>query len=332
MSLFNALLSKKYEDLSTEVLIYLLSKNYSKSEFRNRFLKLLGIESSNNEFEFKSQVHTGESGIPDIIGFNGDTLIIIENKLISYLSGDDQLIKYLNIFDPESANYIMSSFQEYKSDQIKQKIFAILAPKSILPNLLEKTNKYLNDKFDRNISIENYCTVKNVNLISNMTWQVILDSLNEDLIIEKELKQFVTEYLDFELSQENYEEIKKIGLVKGDLYVKEFKTSLNIFSQELLENSINTHSIPYAKEDVYFPIELKEDSLAYFGYFNRAHRKCKESVFFLEIKEKIDCKLFEEANLKYFSLNGSNPEFFICFDFINRNKWVDDIKRIKEII
>lgn len=324
MSLFSKLLGKKYEDLSTEVLVHLLSEEYSLRypDFRQSLLTELTGSYSGEVIDFCSQINFREFGRPDVIGFGPETIIVIENKLISYLSGDDQLVKYLKVFKPD---YLRDRFQSYDHKKIKNRILAVIAPDSIMRQIIRVSDKEVSQEYS---SFFEKCCKEDIQF-KKVNWQSIMNLLNQDNTIEKELRDFINEFIDATLTDDDIPKIYNEGISKDTELWNKSKCFLYSFAQQLDEETqFKTSSVYGKSEDLYFDVD--KDNQLYFGFFKRAHERCGNCLFYLEIKNGMSGKDFSSWGAKH--VDVSSNDVFICFDFDQREKWVQDVKKISEIV
>ena len=96
------------EDLTSEVLIYILThKEYSAYQ-RLFFNYILGqsenLDTDELEFEISTQVKFPKFGIPDILIKNNNDVYIIENKFYAPYSGENQISRYVKILNKSFTN------------------------------------------------------------------------------------------------------------------------------------------------------------------------------------------------------------------------------------
>ena len=104
MSLFNNIDGKCGEDITTEIIAWMLRSNNYFTPFQKLFYSRI-LNRIQNSTQLHAEIVTQPStviGRPDMIINTLDSVIIIEIKLGAYLSGDDQLLRYCEVFYNES--------------------------------------------------------------------------------------------------------------------------------------------------------------------------------------------------------------------------------------
>lgn len=324
MGIFRNVSGLKGENIATEILSYLLSSKNNFIAFQKCFhQRIFGSSLSSSELEIEIVTQSGfPSGRPDMMACTNDSLILFENKLGSFLSGKDQLVKYTDLFNDEKS--IDNIFKQIQFDKIKNKYLVLIAPRHIIKNAIKQSNEYLNDKFDK------YCSDKNI-IFKTISWEDILsdiDNIDNKDTLQYELYLFVNDYLNKELNAEEVMILKNmdvpsaleklfkiISTIKNDLDIIEYKT-------ERVGQSYN-----------YFGFHIEHNYfLCWFGYILPIWHEYETPVF-LQIKEEwIKDKQEDIMNLIKeckFSRN-EEYEYILPFDVDDIPNWKNDLAKILE--
>ena len=149
MGVLEDIQGKTGEDVSTEILAHFLSQEEGIAPFqRLLFSHILGRSLSSEELDLqiRTQVDLGNIGKPDLVMLlgNGETLVILENKLGAYLSGETQLLRYAEAFKKEKE--IKRNFSLSISADVNKKVLAFLAPRKAIDISLLVTDNVLKKK------------------------------------------------------------------------------------------------------------------------------------------------------------------------------------------
>lgn len=326
--LFERLVKKAREDISTEILAYLLNEEDPNKQFGRKFINDLTGEKESEKFIFQTQKSTSQNGRPDIIGVNNKYTIIIENKLDSGLSDYDQLIKYWEIFDSREVGKMR---RDNGLPKESLKTFILLAPTVRIKQAVKMTEMELG-----NSSIEDECLNRKVNF-READWESISKLLDENHFIERELKSFVEKSLSKVLSLEDCKRITS-NLNMDDPLAEGIRDTLEIFAEDLEYAKFHYGG---ARFDIYFELKLGDKTWAWFGYFSRAIEKFgSDYAFSLELKNDTAIESWDyKPNIRKLKEDGrhipaewNNTDSFIPFDYSEYLSWSDQIKEIKEIL
>lgn len=325
--LFERLVKKAREDISTEILAYLLNEEDPYKQFGRKFINELTGEKESEKFIFQTQKSTSQNGRPDIIGVSNNYTIIIENKLDSGLSDYDQLIKYWEIFDSREVSKMR---RDNGLPKESLKTFILLAPIVRIKQAVKMTEMKLG-----NSSIKDECLNRKVNF-READWESISKLLDEDHFIERELKSFVEKSLSKVLSLEDCERITS-NLNMDDLLAERIRDTLDIFAQDLGYATAHTGK----SFDIYIQLNLGDKAWAWFGYFSRAIEKFgSDYAFSLELKNDTGIESWDlKSNIRKLKEDGrympkdlNNTDSFIPFYYSEYLLWSHQIKEIKGIL
>jgi hypothetical protein len=197
MSVFSRTVGLRGEDTSTEVLSYLLTPRNPFVPFQKLFfLKVCGTAMSSEDLsaELVTQQHFGEC-IPDLLILTEDTLILLENKLGSPLSGDSQLVRYIDILRKHEE--LKKAFPTYEADRIKRRILVFLAPGGSIIASIRATENYSLRK--RNSNFERLCTNAEVAFLA-MKWEDLVAELDDSNALQRELRLYVQDNIGQEMT------------------------------------------------------------------------------------------------------------------------------------
>jgi hypothetical protein len=132
MSLFKRFPGRSGEDISTEILACFLSSEDRYIPFQKLiFNRIFNVPSSSIQLQVETHTQaTFKSGRPDLIIMTREAIIVLENKLGAYLSGDSQLISYCKVFEDSST--LKDYFRLFDIRKVKKKVLVFLAPRKII--------------------------------------------------------------------------------------------------------------------------------------------------------------------------------------------------------
>ncbi|MCG7853432.1 MAG: hypothetical protein MIO92_13000 [Methanosarcinaceae archaeon] len=200
MSVLNNLLGKRSEDLSTEILAYLLSSKKRYVPFQRLFYNLIGIgplSAAELEVQAKTQQRLGDKGIPDLIILTADSIILLENKLGAYLSGDNQLLLYSEAFNMEKK--LAEAFYLKNLLHVHKKILVFLAPSKSMEISRIVTDKACEQKYKT--KYEDFLISRNV-IFRSISWEMVIGLLDRMDSLQDELFLYVQDFLNIELTKE----------------------------------------------------------------------------------------------------------------------------------
>ncbi len=199
MSLFKQIGGRSGEDIATEVVSFMLASMQDYVPFQKIFFhRILGTLESSAQLQAETTTQpSSDIGRPDLMILTKDALIIIETKLGSYLSGNDQLIKYCELFKKPKA--LRDYFPFLDPGDIKKKILVLLAPRTTIELSIKLSDRICKDKFGKNfISWMKQQGLKFVPL----AWEDIIADLDHRDSLQNELMLFVNNYINQELTEE----------------------------------------------------------------------------------------------------------------------------------
>lgn len=189
------------ENVSTEVLCHILSSTQNHRSFQKLFYyRVFGVLETTSaiDMELYTQVRFGDLGQPDIVCLSKDALIIIENKLLSGLSGSAQLAHYADLMTKE--DILAGALHLPPPLGIHTRYLVVLCPAHILPGVLRDTSEHvraegLASDFDA------YCSSKEV-IFRTLTWETVIADLETGDSLQRELHDYVFSHLMEPLTKE----------------------------------------------------------------------------------------------------------------------------------
>jgi len=228
LSLLHNIANRGQEDIATEVVVYLLKLKDKHVPFQRLFFNLVvkcTKSSSELEVETITQAKYDESGKPDFCILTTDALIIGETKLGSYLSGDDQLIRYSEILTNEKS--LMKNFFS-GAKHVKRKILIFLAPRKILPPSMKACDQVSQAKYG--MAFLSFLEEKKIEFVF-FPWEELISFLDIENPIQRELYLLAESFINQELNKEEKMVLgnKDVpnGMSKLVKIIDEFKTNLH---------------------------------------------------------------------------------------------------------
>jgi hypothetical protein len=125
MSLFRNVSGRIGEDIATEVVSYMLASNQDYIPFQKLFFnRVLSNPASSIQLQAETITQPSfEFGKPDFIVWANDAIIVGETKLGAYLSGDNQLIRYCEVF--HRTDLLRNYFPFLEPDKLTKKILML---------------------------------------------------------------------------------------------------------------------------------------------------------------------------------------------------------------
>ena len=193
VSVFSKTIGLLGEDTSTEVLAHLLSPESLSVPFQKLFfLKACGTPKSSSDLGVVITTRTVcRGGTPDALILTKDSIILLENKLGSPLSGEDQLVRYIKIL--ESDAWVADAFTKFDLASIKQRVLVFLAPRVTIGASLKATAKTSGKDLDV------LCTEASIALVP-IEWEDLIRDLDDGNPLQRELRLYVQDYLEQELT------------------------------------------------------------------------------------------------------------------------------------
>ena len=328
MSIFKRTNNLNGENTSTEILAYFLEVGNNFIPFQKLFLqKIFGklFTSGQLNLEIYTQLSFVD-GRPDLILITNDSIVFIENKLGSYLSGDDQLFRYSKILnDLRIHQDIFKQSSIFDINKIENKFLVLIAPQSIISASERLTNESVARDYNR--SFEQHCADRKI-IFNTISWENILQDLDLSNSLQNELFLYVRDYINQGLTME-----EKSILANDNFPVALDKLFNLMFS---IRDSVNVQSFKVGRMSQsykYFGFYIEHQSLSiYFGYFLPLWSQFKTPIF-LQIRESY-IKNNNDAVLKFIKDNNfsrdSNHEYILPFKIEKCENWASELNRILE--
>ncbi len=325
MSIFRKTNGLTGENTSTEILAYFLSSKNDFIPFQKLFFqKIIDLTKSSTEIDVEiSTQNTFSKGRPDFIALTNNSLMVFENKLGSYLSGEEQLIRYSDIFD--DINSFNKVFPFIKLERIEHKYLILIAPENIIQVSKIITESKTQEKYKK--AFIEYCSEKDVDFIT-ISWEEILNDLDRTNSLQNELYLYVENYINQELKEEEMKILKDSNV----------PTALNkIFN--IISNLKDTISVEgYKIERVgqsynYYGFKINYKLFSFwFGYMFPIWRS-HETPIFLQLKEEwITDKRNRDDILKLLDENKfqqeDNEGYILPFEIDNIATWKHELIKI----
>lgn len=323
MGLLDSLSGLVGENLATEVLVHLLNSDSDFVQFQKLFfLRVISfpISRRGQELEIVTQKSFDE-GRPDFLGISRDSVFLFEAKLGSPLSGEDQLVRYVNTLkDPIS---LLKSFEYEYLPENPKKILVFIAPqKTIIASEL-MSDKVSKEQFQ--CSFNDLCVRNSVQFV-NIAWETILDDLDRNNPLQRELHEFVSKYVEQEFSEEDIVLLKNQDIPKAmkKLFsqISAFRTKLNIpgVKQGRMSQSCNYYG---------FCIDHPSFGL-WFGFFFE-HWARTGNPTFLQVRENPNEWEMEKIKGIAKTLNFEKTEtdgMILAIPFDQTENWNSQVKMI----
>jgi len=331
MSIFKRTNNLSGENTSTEILAYFLESGNNFIPFQKLFFQKIfdkPYSSTQLNTEIATQVSFPE-GKPDIIMITEDSLIFVENKLSSHLSGDDQLIKYAQIFDNLKNNQIFSQvFPLTEINKIKNKYLILIAPQSIITASIKITKDIIAKRYKQ--TFYEFFDKRYI-IFKTISWEEILQDLDISNPLQNELSLYVKEYIKEGITMEEKkllynEEIPIVLLKLFDLMFK-IRDSVDVSEFKVGRMSQSCH---------YFGFNIEHKSLSiFFGYFLPLWSHYRTPIFVqireANINEKRD-QIIKFLKTKNFE-KDPNQEYILPFKVdafenwsLNLNNFLHDLE------
>lgn len=321
-NIFKNISNLSSEDIATEVLKHLLS-NSKYSQFQKLFYnRVIGQFSTTAElsFELNTQLTFGSKGRPDLIIYNDEYFILIENKLGSGLSRDNQLLDYGEILNQLKKYEIKKDFLTNDFNSVGKKYLVLLAPKQKII-LAEKITL---NQIQHN-TLCKYFKSLNVSYIS-INWESIMSDIGTNDTFQLELKNFINDYLHEELTKMDIKLLKEPNLPtaieKIFSYVSQTRDKLDhpSFKNGRMSQSILSYGF-YIKHK-YFKL--------WFGYnLPLWNSICSPVVLqirrgWISSKDDEILNIIKTLNFNY----DNNSEYILKIELDNYDYWHKDIYNI----
>ena len=328
MSIFNKTNNLSGENTSTEILAYFLEVGNNFIPFQKLFLQKIfdkPLSSGQLNLEIYTQISFID-GRPDLILIINDAIVLIENKLGSYLSGDNQLFRYSKILnDLRNHQDIFRLSSIFDINKIENKFLVLIAPQNIISASERLTNEIVAS--DKNLSFKQYCSDRKI-IFKTISWEDILQDLDLSNSLQNELFLYVRDYINQGLTME-----EKSILANDNFPVALDKLFNLMFS---IRDSVNVQSFKVGRMSQsykYFGFYIEHQSLSlYFGYFLPLWGQFKTPIF-LQIRESY-IKNNNAVILKFIKdnsfLRDSNHEYILPFKIEECENWVSGLNGILE--
>ena len=274
MSLFNKIVNKGGEDIATEIITWMLTSKNEHVPFKKLFFNRFFSQKEDYpiyQTETITQPSFENIGRPDCIILIGKSIIIIETKLGAYLSGDDQLIRYCDVFN--NIPLLKDYFPLMDISEIKNYYFSMLAPQKTIDKSYKLTSELIGKDF------KTWCKDREITFIP-IPWEDMLSDLDLNNSIQKELYLLINDYIYQELKEDETMVLKNENVPSA--ISKLFKNIEDIKSH-VSNKDIKTLRMSQSYNFYGFFIECK-DYKSWFGYFLQIWGKYKTPIF-LQIRE-----------------------------------------------
>jgi len=278
LSLFKQIGGRVGEDVATEVIAYMLASEKDYVPFQKIFFhRVLGLLESSADLKTETTTQpSSENDRPDLIILTKDTLIILETKLGSYLSGNDQLIKYCELF--KMPDFLKEYFPFYEPKDIKNRKLVFLAPRTTIELSITAGSIICQEK--SGIDFISWTKQQAVDFMP-LSWEEIVADLDHRDSLQNELMLFVNDYINQELTEEEKMILKNpevpSAINKTINLIWEIRNHLasKDYSLGRLGQSYNSYGFMIEKKNVSF----------WFGYYLSLWGKYKTPVV-LKLKEE----------------------------------------------
>ncbi len=323
MSLLSNISGLTGENVSTEILVHLLSSRDNFIPFQKLFfLRIFGVPTpaKHLNLEITSQ-RSFLLGRPDFICLTNDALLIFENKLGSFLSGDDQLIRYARLF--ENLKEFAPYFPFLDVESIKTKYLILISPNSIIEVAKIKTDE--KSKRDYGIDFASFCNERDI-IFKCISWEEILFDLDLNDSLQFELNEFVSSFVSQKLSEVEIMLLKdkNIPIALSKLF-NEVSAIKSTFSLEGFKLSKVSQSYNYLG----FFLQHQDLDL-WFGYFFRLWQNY-ETAIFLQIKKgwiKSRNDEIDRVIQKIGFINDPTEGHVLPFEMSSIEKWKEQLENI----
>lgn len=327
MSLFKNIIGRGGEDIATEVVSYMLASEKEYIPFQKLFFnRVLGIPASSTQLHAETTTQPSfEVGRPDLIILTKETLIIVETKLGAYLSGNDQLIRYCELF--RNIGILRSYFPFIEPEDISRKLLVFLAPRTTIGLSIQLSNKI--SKKENKVDFEKWISQQGIEFVP-LPWEELITDLDFRDSLQNELFLHVNVYVGQELSKEEKMILKDPNVPNAINKVINIIVDIRDF---LISKGLKTGRFGQSYNFYGFFIE-DENVSCWFGYNLQVWAKYKTPVV-LQVREKWIKK--NKAGilnkLKKFDFETeSSSEFLLPFPVGRIENWKQDLKEVLSVI
>ena len=329
MSLFNYLPGKSGEDVSTEILAYFLSSKERFFPFQRLFFsRILNSRLSSTQLDAETQTQaTFKAGRPDLIILSREAMVVLENKLGAYLSGDSQLVTYCKAFEDNS--YFKNYFPLIDIEVSRKKFLVFLAPQKIVGLSISASDKAC--KKEMGISFKDFLKEKDIAFVP-LPWEELLDYLDLTDSLQNELYLFVRDYINQELIQEEKMVLQNpqipSALTKLFKFIDELRNE--VYAKGWKVSRISQSYLYYG-----FYIEPEKIENLYFGYFLQLWENYKTPIFLQVHKESIknmDKDSTEKTLIDNSFVHDRVHHFIRPFKIDSIESWKDELTGILRVL
>lgn len=327
MSLFKNIIGRGGEDIATEVVSYMLASAKEYIPFQKLFFnRVLGIPASSAQLHAEATTQPSfEVGRPDLIIVAKETLIIVETKLGAYLSGNDQLIRYCELF--QDIGILRSYFPLIEPKEISRKLLVFLAPRNTIGLSIQLSNKI--SKKENKVDFRKWISQQGIEFVP-LPWEDLLTDLDFRDSLQNELFLHVNVYVGQELSKEEKMILKDPNVPNAINKVINTVVDIRDF---LISEGFKTGRFGQSYNFYGFFIEAENVS-CWFGYYLQVWAKYKTPVV-LQVRDKWIKKDKNEVLSKLRELGfetESSSELLLPFPVDRIKNWKQDLKEVLSVI
>ncbi|MDF1662765.1 MAG: PD-(D/E)XK nuclease family protein [Planctomycetota bacterium] len=271
-NLFEAIEGQRSEDLTTEVLAYVLQSPRFHNEQKLFFAMLLKdgeLKSTlDRSFEINTQVYDVKLGKPDLEIRGEDLLILIENKFEAEFSQGTQVWRYVEILKKEST--------------IPKRKLVLLCPNYSLNWYQSKASK----QFEPNLPIEDRCkelAKEGISLVF-LSWEKLLQTLGTQSPLIADLNGFVdSRYLkNIQFSES---EIKLMFSKSVPVLLEKIEDTVNKVKGQLSSEGVTVERTGQSRFFYGFHLLGDKGLKAWFGYHRPSWAK-EGTPFILQVRKE----------------------------------------------
>ena len=277
MSLLDSIIGRRAEDVSTEVLAHLLSCHDAHVPFQRLFYQRV-LDQAASSADLRTEIRTQttfEVGRPDMVLLTKNALVVLENKLGAYLTSDDQLVRYCEVF--ENRQVLQEYFRLSPAEVPRRKIVVFLAPTHTLRPSLEASSAVCRHQCQ--MSFPEWCSEKDIEY-RPLPWEQILDYLDLRDSLQEALCDFVAGFTDQRLTEEGRMILKNPEIAVA---IRALFQRIDHIRDDLAGDCFKTGRMSQSCN--YYGFEIKTAStVCWFGYFLTVWDRYGTPAF-LQIKE-----------------------------------------------
>lgn len=313
MSIFQNTANLGTEDISTEILAYFLTSPDRFISFQKLFFqRIVGHLTSASESNADILPQKGyKEGRPDLTIITNTEIIIIENKLISLLSSESQLLNYCDILNEKQKDL------EKEEKTIYKKYLVFIAPQSTIESEIPKNNRTCKQKKGKDF--KEFCTENKIEF-KEINWGILISDLDKSDSLQNELYLYVSNFLLKGLTMEEKEVLKNnsVPIALKKIYQKIYTISTNNFPGSFKKQSRVSQSYQY------YGFYIGNPKIKFWFGFNLERWEKFNTPVFLEL---YDNKLLSKKKLEELSFKKDNESSDILpFPIENENEWTNILK------